>query len=510
MKKTLLLFFVLFGFQAISQDKKLAANYYESGNFEEALDLYVELANANPDNADFNYRAGVCYLNTNVDKKKAITFFQRVIKQPKFDPNAYYFLGMAYQFALEFDKAIKAYENFRERGMGSPENLQQVSLQIMTCQNGKELIKFPVNVTFENLGPEVNSAFADYYPFVPANESFILFNSRRDENKEMLPNGNYPSSVFISEEVQGKFTKAQRVDLGFLGIEEVVGLTASGDTAIFYLENLNSFGDIFFAQKRKKGFKKPVKFDKTINSKYTELAACISSDGRQLFFASDRPGGYGGLDLYLCQLLPNGKWGEPLNLGPKVNTPYDDDFPNLSPDNKTLYFSSKGHTSMGGYDIFKVEWNAEKRIFGSVMNLGYPINTPADNMNFRISSTGRYGYVSTQRDDSYGDLDIYRVTFNDVESEYTVYTGKVMTPDSTFNFEDVLIQVTDKEGDIYGDYIPNRRTGRYVMILLFGEYSIFVGAIGYGEHYEKLNVYDKSSFQTEVAKDFVLLPVDSE
>src|SRR5690606_30051200 len=105
--------------------------------------------------------------------------------------------------------------------------------------------------------------------------------------------------------------------------------------------------------------------------------------------------------------------GPPQNLGPTINTPDDEDFPNISPDGKTLFFSSRGHAGMGGYDIFKSTWDADKRKFGSVENMRYPINTPDDDMNFMLSETGRYGYMSSLRADGYGDIDIYRVTFNE-------------------------------------------------------------------------------------------------
>ncbi|HCQ28669.1 MAG TPA: hypothetical protein DIU39_00170, partial [Flavobacteriales bacterium] len=246
---------------------------------------------------------------------------------------------------------------------------------------------------------------------------------------------------------------------------------------------------------------------KEINSKYTEIAAAISPDGNAIYFASHRPGGYGGVDIYVSRKLPNGKWAKAQNLGPTINTAFDEDFPNISPDGKTLYFSSKGHTSMGGYDIFKASWDPVKRIWVGVKNIGYPINTPEDNMNFRISENGRTGYISAVRADTKGDLDIYSVTFNEVEPKYTVLKGYIYATDSTQKITEVYISVVDNEtGEVFGEYLPNPNTGRYVMILPPGNYNLLIEADGYSPIEEDFEVYGKSSFRTEINKNYYLKP----
>jgi len=196
-----------------------------------------------------------------------------------------------------------------------------------------------------------------------------------------------------------------------------------------------------------------------------------------------------------------------VNLGAQINTPFDEDFPSLSPDEKVLYFSSKGHTSMGGYDIFKSDFDAASQKFVGVKNLGFPINTPEDNSNFRISENGRYGYISARREDGLGDLDIYRVTFNDIEPNYSVLHGmiKFSNESSKPAFSEVFITVNEtKSGELVGTYIPNGNTGRYVIILAPGIYSISVEAPGCKSMMESINILDKSSFRPEMDKDFVL------
>jgi hypothetical protein len=164
---------------------------------------------------------------------------------------------------------------------------------------------------------------------------------------------------------------------------------------------------------------------------------------------------------------------------------------------------------MGGYDIFKAEMNPETKQYSNPKNLGYPINTPEDNYNFRVSANGRFGYIAALREGGLGDLDIYRVTFNEVEPQYSVVKGNVASADSTqrLNFSDVFITVTDsKTQEIVGNYLPNPNSGRYVMVLAPGVYDLSIEANGFKSVNQKINILDKSSYKFELTKDIELKP----
>lgn len=507
----LTLFIVFTAVNIFGQDKKLAASLFEVGNFEEALDEYLLLLEEEPDNIEYNYNIAVCYLNTNIDKSLAIAPLEKLVENPKIIADAYYLLGRAYHYGYQFDKAIEMYNKFIASGKGSELNRQNVDKQIEYCENARELMKFPKSVEFENLGPKINSRYADYFPFVPRDEKFVIFNSTREDRKrEPLANGAYLPTVYISYVEDGKFTEALEVP----GIkasnevkQEIVGLNGDGTRAVLYFEDFNFEGDLYESGIEGKGIKEPKILPDVINSgKYTEIAGCFTDDNQKFYFASNRPEGYGGVDIYMCQRLPNGNWSMAQNLGPTINTSEDEDFPNISPDGKYLFFSSKGHASMGGYDIFRAEWDEVKRKFTKVQNMGYPINTPEDNMNFRMSESGKYGYVSAVRAGGYGDKDIYRVNFKDIEPRYTIINGTV-TNTLEKRFEDIFIQVVDAETDeIYGDYLPNDKTNRYVIILPPGNYYLYIAAYGYKEIYEDLEILDKSSFKSFIEWDFVMEP----
>jgi hypothetical protein len=503
---SLICFIVITGF-TIGQDKKAAKYYfYDVQDFESAVDEYLELLKEDPHNTEYNYNIAISYLNSNIDKSLAIPYLEKLNKLEDLDMNVAYYLGRAYALGYQFDKAIMAFDGFIELAKEGSSLRKNAERQIEYCQNAKELMKFPLKVKFENLGKAVNSNDDDYFPFIPSDESFIVFNSNRSVDPTELAQ----SDILISYVKEGKYSKAKTLPESIntkTGREEIVGLNADGTEAILFFESFSNGGDLYECKIDGKTFGEPVKLDRNVNSKSIEIAACISSDNSRLYFASDRPGGYGGVDIYLCQRLPNGRWSEAQNLGPSVNTEYDEDFPNISSDGKVLYFSSKGHTSMGGYDIYKSKWDEFKKKFIGAKNLGFPINTPGDDMNFRVSENGKFGYLSALRKEGLGGLDIYRVTFQEVEPNYTALSGQIVAKDGKKKFNDLYIQIADAEtGDVYGDYQPDDRTLRYVMILPPGEYIMYVEAEGYEMIEEEIQVFDKASFKNYLHNDIQLIP----
>jgi hypothetical protein len=527
MKKNLLFFylvpFLLTGYAVSAQDQSsikvepfVAEQKFIKNNYEGALDDYLSLLEEEPQNEKYNYNIAVCYLNTNIDKTKAIPYLEKITSNTSYDPNALYLLGRAYSYAYKFDDALKAYNKFRRMGKGTDENLADVERQIQFCINAKELVKFPVDASFENLGGTVNSPYADYYAYVPSDESFIIFNSRRPiEGAEKLKeDGSYPAGIYMSKVSEGKFIRAKSVDAPIpkvVGEQEVIGLTGNGDMMLIYYTNDKGVGDIYSSTTDRNQKVHADKLGENINSpKAHEIAASINTDGSTLYFASNREGGLGGTDIYKSQKLPNGKWGPAQNLGPEINTPYNEDFPNISPDGTILYFSSDGYTSMGGYDIFKATLNTETNQFSNPRNLGYPINSPMDNYNFRVSNTGQFGYMAAVRPGGRGDLDIYRIKFNAVEPLYSIVKGNLYTTDSTvkINYLDIDISVTNSQtNQLVGTYLPNPISGRYVMALAPGEYDINFTLSGFKPINKKMVILDKISFKSEITDDITFVPI---
>ncbi|MCC7050383.1 MAG: PD40 domain-containing protein [Bacteroidia bacterium] len=488
--------------------QKTANDYFTSGNYEEALGMFLSLLNDTPDDPKLNYKIAVCYLNSKIDKQKAIPFLEKVVALDKSEPNAVYLLGRAYHFANRFDDAIKKYEEFKENKKGSEANLKDAGIELQACYNAKELIKFPINVEFENLGKAINTSFSEEYPFVPKDESFILFNSRRENNSQET-DGKYYSDIYISYVKNGKFQQARPLTNINTpdGDEQVIGLSANGTTAIFQLTNKSGKTNLYISKWADGLFSIPQLLPEVINSKHNEIAASLSEDGNTIYFASDRPGGFGGTDIYASRILPNGDWSEPQNLGPFVNTKYNEDFPNISSDGNTLLFSSKGHTTMGGYDIFKATFDENEKIWTNVRNIGYPLNTSDDDMNLCLSKDNQYGYMSCLRKGGMGDMDIYRVVFKDAEPEYTVYSGKITCIDDLRPIKEATLTVNRlTDGELMGVYLPNPQTMRYVIILPPGKYELITESGGFKTITENIEVLDKSSFAPYKDKDIKLVP----
>lgn len=495
--------------QTTKASMKMANEYFSAGNYEGALGMYLSLVNDFPDDLKLNYKIGVCYLNSYLDKQKAIPFLEKVVNKDKEEYNALYLLARAYHFANRFDDAIKLYTRFKETGKGSPENLKDVDVELQACYNAKELIKYPINVEFENLGKAINSSFSDDYPFVPRDESFLIFNSRREGNTQGI-NGKFFSDVYISYVKDGKFLPAKPIkEINTPdGDEEIIGLSADGNAALFLFDNNLGSGDLFISFRNSSGnFEKPIRLPEVINSKYNEIAASLSADGNEIYFASDRPGGYGGIDLYVSRKLPNNNWSEPQNLGPFVNTKFDEDFPSISTDGKTLLFSSKGHTTMGGYDIFKATFDENTRLWTNVKNIGYPINSSDDDMNLCLTKNNQYGYISALRKGGFGDMDIYRITFKDEEPEYTVIKGKITSLNNNIPLQSASLTVNRiSDGELMGTYLPNPQTMRYVIILPPGKYELIVESDGFKTFTETLEILDKSSYVPYIDKDINIIP----
>lgn len=509
-KYILILPFLFITLIGASQDKvnaEEAANKMKLGNYEDALADYLQLLNAEPKNELYNYNAGICYINSNGNKAKAIPYLEIVTRKDVYNHEADYLLARAYHYGGRYDDAIKMYDNYKIYLLQKGKINTEINDEIQYCLNAKELVKYPVSVSFQSLGKNINSEFNDYYPFVTANESFIVYNTKRPEkNAEKLPNGEYGNSIFISKVVNGQYAKALSIgapiNAGNSGTE-IIGLSANGETMLLLIYNSTQKGNIYVSTMQANGsYSKPELLGSKINSGGDEIAACVNQSGNTIFFASNRKGGFGGTDIYVCKKLPSngGEWSNPQNAGPNINTPSDEDFPNISPDEKTLYFSSKGHASMGGYDIFKSNYDANTNTFSNAKNIGYPVNTAYDDMNFRVSKNGKYGYIAAIKTNGLGEYDIYRVNFNEIENDYSVIIGEFkLKENEKVNYSDVFISVNDvTTKELVGNYLPNPTTGRFIMILTPGKYQMSIEAAGFKTIEKNIEVLDKASYQSEI------------
>jgi outer membrane protein OmpA-like peptidoglycan-associated protein len=382
-----------------------------------------------PENIEANYMAGKTFLETS-SKSNATKYLLRVQDlEPNYRFNLLYLIGLGYQYGLEFDKAIGYYNQYLQKIKQSSRRdgedftpAEVVNRRIYECQNGNEYFNSPRDYIIENVGPAINSEWDDFAPVVTANESFMAFTTRRQDgnsNADVFDDNLYYEDVFYSTKRDGKWQYAQNIGPPVNIIYHSSNLAISADGKELYLYKSQNGGDIFLSTKNADGtWSEPVPLNDNINSTFSENSVSISPDGNTLYFSSDRPitADKTDLDIYYSKKDRNGNWGAAKNLGPMINTQYDEDGPFIDYDGKTLYFSSKGHKGMGGFDIYKSTYNEENDSWSEPVNLGYPMNSPDNDVYFVSTRDGERGYYASAKSDGLGFLDIYHIRLADLEA----------------------------------------------------------------------------------------------
>lgn len=377
------------------------------------------------------------------------------------------------------------------------------------CATGRQLMQNPVDVTITNIAT-INSQWPDYSPIITADGSMMLFTSRREgssNNNIDKVDGLYNEDIYISYNKNGEWQPPVSAgkNLNTDAHDATVALSPDGLSLLTY-----TMGDLYISYLKKDGWTKPEKLPSTINSELIENSACFSYDGNTIYFIRGRnqdPAKSNG-DIYVSKR--SGKtWSRAVKLPPNINTKYDEDGVYMLPDGKTLIFSSKGHNSMGGYDIFKTTLKSDGT-WSDPVNLGYPINTPADNVYFVLSADGKTGYYSAERSDSKGYTDIYRVTYNQTQqpviadkpkeeepaivTQMTLVTGSVTDSKGNAIAAEVEIYDNDKNELVYSTS-TNSATSRYVVSLPAGpNYGMSIKADGFLFHSENFNLKNDSTF----------------
>ena len=478
------------------------------GSYMEALPLLEEMYKFDTVNANLNYLLGVAYMLGKKDyplaikrlesstKDVSLEYSEANWKERKAPGKAYYYLGRAYHFKNQFDRAITNYYNYRSFiEMDDVATYNQVRQQIQYAENAMELIKNPVEVKVTNLGPTINTKYPDYCPVVSADGKVLIFTSRRaggfSDAKDQ--DGNYFDDIYICHrQSDGSWSKPKGIGptINTAGHEAAIGLSPNGQLLFIYKDD-NGVGNIYYSEKKGDGWTSPKPMGSNINTNSWETHATVNATEDLLVFVSNRAvGGFGGRDLWYCKRLPDGEWGLAQNMGSVINSQYEEDSPFISADGKTLIFSSQGHTSMGGFDIFRSEfvdgaWTIPE-------NIGYPINTSEDDVFFVLAPDGRTAYYSSKMDGGFGDSDLYKLKLKvQRPDDFAIARGVMKVPAMQYADIHAKIEVTDKTGGKIGTYRPNKNTGYYVLALAPGEtYEVSYQADGYNPIVTQLPVTD--------------------
>ncbi len=501
-----------------------ARDHLEAENYHLALPAYLQLDSMEPDNANIAYRIGTCYLNSANNKDKAIPHLENAVKQISKTYNnrasteknaplkAYYALASAYHLNYQLDTAIATYKAYQALLQKKHDMLESTSRQIEMCEYAKIQISSPINVEIKNLGESINSKYSDFCPVISHDETILIFTSRREggTGAEIDSDGGFFKDIYISYQDMGSWSPAVGIGttINTSKDDEAISLSADGQRLFIYREEK---GDENIYQSFLVGdeWTLPRKLSDNINSSSWETHASISADGNILYFVSDRPGGYGGRDIYKCKKLPNGEWAKAENLGDKINTAADEGTPYIHPNGTLLFFSSRGHKSMGGFDIFFSEL-IEDGTWIDPMNIGYPINTPHDDTYYAPSTDGKRAYYSSVDTSGYGDYDIYVAVFKDYEKiALTVLKGVMFVTDEEGIPIDTKIIVMDNATPDAAPqiYKPNSITGKYIIILSPDrDYTISYMMNDSTVQTEHIFIPEESAYQ-EIEKSIRLKPV---
>jgi hypothetical protein len=386
----------------------------------------------------------------------------------------------------------------------------------------------------------------------------LFYTSKRTGNVGNLLDfdGYYSADVLVSENKYGTWEKFKRLPIIINSplVEETTGLSSDGSYLFVFIDNLDARFQTRLTVKQGKAFQKLMPMGNNVNASGKGAnSVTITNDKKTIFFSAKLDNSLGGYDIYMAKLMPNGEFGPPVSVGPVINTKLDDDFPYLAPDGKTLYFASVGHKTMGGYDIMKTTWDKTTNTFTEPVNLGYPINTPDDNTTISFTASGRYAYLADLRPGGFGNLDVYRVIFKDVTPGYTAIKITLATSDSTNIYDifrknvtlamdslkpklDSAYMVSHKLADstrknnktryaalmkqwqdgpsvnikaynkksnaLIGTYLPNKTTGRAVVILPPGEFTITASCEGYKEFTDEIRIEDREMNVKEITRIF--------
>lgn len=514
----LMLLFVVFTNNKISAQSKatLEDAGYEAlnvGDYAKAYQMFDELHKKYPKETDYHFKLGICALGVPDKKERAIEIFTELNNKLKSSESELY-LARAYHINYKFDEALKILEPLHQKLMASKKKddkaLDEDVLHIMQyCSSGNQITKMPALAKVANLGRPINSPEIEGVPVITGDETMMIFTyvgkkslgGKVNAKLEKDPNGSYTSDIYMTTR---KIDSAWRTPQPILTLntranDAAVALSPDGLTLFTFLSTNENEGDIYVSRFNGTVYTTPEPLNSNVNHPdFWEGSCSISADGKFLYFSSERPeGSQGGRDIWVCEWI-DGDWGPAKNLGPNINTPYDDDAPFIHPDGITLMFSSKGHNSIGGYDIMYT--TRQDSGWAKPKNMGMPLNTTEDDSYYVLNSKGDVGYFSSNRasDGNIGGQDLYIVTpgIPDKKPIIAMFSGVVYGNNVPVPAKiEVLL---DGESKSMSSLQTNKSTGKYFLTLKPGKkYMIKVESDGFKNYEEAIDLEGLASLLEE-------------
>lgn len=502
--------------QSKSELEDIAYDHLSSLEYTKAYDAFDKLATRYPKEIDYQFKLGICALNYPEKREKAIDIFQAINLKLK-TKEAQLYLARAYHVNYKFDQALAVLTPMYEQLAQSKkkEDIAQAKdtkLLINNCNNAKLLVDNKIVGNIINIGSPINTNETEAVPIITADESILMYTyvgrkslgGKMNASLESDKDGAYTTDIYFSvADSDTSWRKPEPLkSLNTKGNDAAIALSPDGTTLFTFLSDSENEGDILVSKLEGGGYSKPVPLNANINTpEYWEGSCAISSDGKTLYFASERPGGLGGRDIWKSQLV-NGDWGPAVNMGPRINSEWNEDAPFIHPNGITLFFSSEGHSSMGGYDIMYSsqqdgEWTEPK-------NMGVPLNTTDDDRYYVINSKGDKGYFSSTRIGGRGNQDIYMVNPGVAGEKIIVAMFKGVVYGNNQPMEAKLDIAKIDGNEIVGQFVSNNTTGKYLLTARPGfAYKLKAYADGYNNFEEELDLETMADY-VERTKDIYL------
>lgn len=512
-----------------------ACKLTEEKFYNQAAEIWKELVDGQPENSNLNWKLGYAYMNSYNQKEKALPYLEKAaekrtadyggINTSGYDPfdikevnapkEVDYWLGRAYHLDGQFDKADASFKKFIDEVPPEHDLRPMATRGLEQTANARALIASPKSYTISNVGPVINTEYPDFSPVLSVDGNAVFYTSRRvrpdSSNAGVIDllAGLPFENVYVSyKDRNANWQKPELLNINPpSGHLATINVSADGQTLFIYRSDEGD-GNLYESKLVGELWSDPVLIGSDVNTKAWETHCALTADGNTLYFVSDRKGGQGGRDIYRVVKLPTGEWSKAQNLGGVINTPYDEDGAFIHPNGRTLYFSSRGHNSMGGFDVFTSDLN-EDGTWSKPENIGYPLNTVDDEVFFTTTADGRRGYFSSDKNGGYGEKDIYFVDFpENMEAEgLTVLKGFIIPPPGETLPPSTILYVTDKATGEVKTYKPRQRDGVYVAILPpCKEYNLDYRVNDKTVHTEDIFVECESTYQ-EINKEIYLNPV---
>lgn len=470
--------------------------YFYNEDFQRALPILLQLDSLEPNNYETKYYIGICYLNSQ-NVNKALPYIEYALdkKESSIPYDVFKDIGKIYHKQYQFDKALICYKKYLKQAPRSEASNSEIIKLVDFAKNGRVLLKDTVDVKISKLSSLINTSYDEIKPIISADESVLVFSQviqKKDFDIDSI------RRIMICSKINGEWSNPDELifndDINY----ELAGLSSDGSKIL-----LSNNSNLFIAD-IKKNICNNIILLEGINSEFWEYHASITPDGNEIYFSSNRLGGYGGIDIYRVKRKLDGTWTEPENLGNKINSSADEDFPVIHPDKQTLYYVSSGSGSIGGYDIFK-SMLIEKNNWTKPKNIGYPINSTDNDISFSISASAKIAYIS--RKDEKNNWDIHKIVFNNTVP-LTLVKGKILAgnPLKPINAN---IKVIDKEKNqpIRYVYNPNPETGKFLMIFPPGKnYDIIIQSDKFLPQLVNIYVPNQSYFY-ELFQEIHLKPI---